>query len=98
MSSPAPHFAAVRGFPFPSPHPLTHSPVNPVSATISAPMTGQETNDHDHPHARTNLQGYAVTAAQKAELLAAFDKAFDYRGDVTLTLTDGRTVEGYLFD
>ncbi len=61
-------------------------------------MTGQETNDHDHPHARTNLQGYAVTAAQKAELLAALDKAFDYRGDVTLTLTDGRTVEGYLFD
>ena len=32
---------------------------------------------------------------------AAFDileKAFDYRGDVTLTLKDGRTVAGYLFD
>lgn len=32
---------------------------------------------------------------------AAFDileKAFDYRGDVTLTLRDGKTVTGYLFD
>jgi len=31
----------------------------------------------------------------------AFDvleKAFDYRGDVTLTLKDGRVVTGYLFD
>lgn len=28
----------------------------------------------------------------------AIELAFDYRGDVTLTLADGRTVEGYLFD
>ena len=27
-----------------------------------------------------------------------FEKAFDYRGDVTLTLKDGRTVAGYVFD
>jgi len=26
------------------------------------------------------------------------EKAFDYRGDVTLTLADGREVAGYLFD
>lgn len=25
-------------------------------------------------------------------------KAFDYRGDVTLTLKDGRTINGYVFD
>lgn len=28
----------------------------------------------------------------------AIELAFDYRGDVTLTLADGRTIEGYLFD
>ena len=28
----------------------------------------------------------------------ALEKAFDYRGDVTITRKDGTTVEGYLFD
>ncbi len=28
----------------------------------------------------------------------AIELAFDYRGDVTLTLRDGRRIEGYLFD
>ena len=29
---------------------------------------------------------------------AALDKAFDYRGDVTLSLKDGSKIEGYVFD
>jgi hypothetical protein len=33
-----------------------------------------------------------------AELLEAIEKALDYRGDVTITTKDGRTVEGYIFD
>jgi hypothetical protein len=34
-----------------------------------------------------------------AEMTAqAIERAFDFRGDVTLTLADGRTVSGYLFD
>ncbi len=32
------------------------------------------------------------------ELRAAIEAAFDYRGDVHLTLRSGETVEGYLFD
>ena len=32
------------------------------------------------------------------ELLAGLEKAFDYRGDVTLKLCSGETVEGYIFD
>jgi hypothetical protein len=28
----------------------------------------------------------------------ALEKAFDYRGDVTITLKNGSTVEGYLYD
>jgi hypothetical protein len=33
-----------------------------------------------------------------SELCQAVDVAFDYRGDVTLELTSGETVEGYLFN
>lgn len=33
-----------------------------------------------------------------AELLAAIEKAFDYRGDVTIKTHGGRTIEGYIFD
>lgn len=36
--------------------------------------------------------------AGDAELLAALEKAFDYRGDVTITTRDGRAIEGYVFD
>ena len=32
------------------------------------------------------------------ELRAALEKAFDYRGDVTITRKDGSTIEGYIFD
>jgi hypothetical protein len=28
----------------------------------------------------------------------AVEKAFDYRGDLTITLKDGRKIEGYVFD
>jgi hypothetical protein len=32
------------------------------------------------------------------ELRRALDAAFDYRGDITLTLRSGGVIEGYLFD
>lgn len=44
------------------------------------------------------LQGTIASLTTLAERRAALDKAFDYRGDVTITLTDGRTVEGFVFD
>ena len=33
-----------------------------------------------------------------SDLSAAIEQAFDYRGDVTITTRDGRTIEGYVFD
>jgi len=33
-----------------------------------------------------------------AELQAAIEKAFDFRGDVTILTRDGRRIEGYVFD
>ena len=44
------------------------------------------------------LHGWVPDVSDRDELFRALDQAFDYRGDVTLTLRDGRTVEGYIFD
>ena len=44
------------------------------------------------------LQGSAFEAASPEELREALEKAFDYRGDVTITCKDGSTIEGYVFD
>jgi tRNA splicing ligase len=45
-----------------------------------------------------NLEGFVPSLASDDEIRAAFEKAFDYRGDITLTLKDGSKVEGYIFD
>jgi len=45
-----------------------------------------------------SLQGWIPPLATDLEVREALEKAFDYRGDVTLTLRDGGIVEGYLFD
>ena len=45
-----------------------------------------------------NLQGQAFGAASENELRDALEKAFDYRGDVTITLKNGSSIEGYIFD
>jgi hypothetical protein len=45
-----------------------------------------------------NLQGRVFESVSDAELREALEKAFDYRGDVTIKLKDGASVEGYIFD
>jgi hypothetical protein len=47
---------------------------------------------------RENLEGYIPALASDAEIREALEKAFDYRGDVTITRKDGSTIEGYLYD
>lgn len=54
--------------------------------------------EHIAGRERENLEGWIPTLASDAEVREALEKAFDYRGDVTLTLKDGRTVNGYVFD
>ncbi len=44
------------------------------------------------------LEGWVPGLASEEETRKALEKAFDYRGDVTVTRKDGTTVEGYLFD
>jgi len=44
------------------------------------------------------LEGWVPELATEEEIRAAFEKAFDFRGDVTITRKDGSKVEGYIFD
>jgi len=44
------------------------------------------------------LQGWVPELAAEEELREALEKAFDYRGDVTITRKDGTKLEGYIFD
>jgi hypothetical protein len=45
-----------------------------------------------------NLDGWVPTLASVSEIHEAVEKAFDYRGDLTITLKDGHKIEGYIFD
>jgi hypothetical protein len=47
---------------------------------------------------KENLEGWIPSLASDSEIREALEKAFDYRGDVTITRKDGTKVEGYLFD
>ncbi len=47
---------------------------------------------------REQLEGWIPALASEAEIRDALEKAFDYRGDVTVTCKDGTQVQGYLFD
>ena len=47
---------------------------------------------------REQLEGWMPELASDAEIREALEKAFDYRGDITITRKDGTKVEGYLFD
>jgi hypothetical protein len=45
-----------------------------------------------------NRQGRAWEPSSEDELREGIEKAFDYRGDVTILRKDGSAVEGYIFD
>ncbi|HEY6767959.1 MAG TPA: hypothetical protein VI386_24655 [Candidatus Sulfotelmatobacter sp.] len=69
-----------------SAHGVPHAGANPDALEVVA---GTE---HEH------LQGWIPSIATDEEIRVALEKAFDYRGDVTITRKDGSTIEGYLFD
>jgi hypothetical protein len=45
-----------------------------------------------------NLEGWIPALATISEIHEALEKAFDYRGDLTITLKDGQKIEGYVYD
>lgn len=76
-------------------------------------MTGKEAGhiDQHPPHLqsvealevvpgteREHLEGWNPALASDEDIRQALEKAFDYRGDITITRKDGSKIEGYLFD
>ena len=54
--------------------------------------------EHIAGREREQLEGWIPALASEAEIREALEKAFDYRGDITVTRKDGSQVIGYLFD
>jgi hypothetical protein len=44
------------------------------------------------------LEGWVPELANDEDLRNALEKAFDYRGDVAITLRDGERIEAYIFN
>jgi hypothetical protein len=45
-----------------------------------------------------SLEGWIPELASEGDLRQALEKAFDYRGDVTLTLKSGERIEAFIFN
>lgn len=71
---------------------------NDSTASHTASPASQAAAPHDGHAERATLQGLVATRSDEAALLAALEQAFDYRGDVTLELTDGSRLAGYVYD
>jgi hypothetical protein len=68
---------------------------------MSVPQRGTtdpEELEHAPGRERENLEGWIPQLASDEEISLALEKAFDYRGDITITLKSGEKVEGYIFD
>jgi hypothetical protein len=99
-----------------------HDPALPHSAQAVAAPPRASSASHSSSNAtddlevvpgfeRENLQGWIPQLATEADIRAVIEKAFDYRGDVTITrknggrerekdrdAKDGGEITGYLFD
>jgi hypothetical protein len=70
---------------------------------MTGPADGKVIKDADSLEvapgfAHEKLEGWVPELAGEEEVRQALEKAFDYRGDVTITRKDGSKVEGYIFD
>src|SRR5438445_3631675 len=68
---------------------------------MSVPQRGTanpEELEHAPGRERENLEGWIPELAGDDEVRAALEKAFDYRGDVSITLKSGEKIEAYIFN
>lgn len=56
------------------------------------------TDTKTHATGGGSLEGRVFRPASAADIAEAVELAFDYRGDVTLELTSGESVAGYIFN
>jgi hopanoid biosynthesis associated radical SAM protein HpnH len=64
----------------------TADPINPDQMETAAGTVHEQ------------LEGWTPELTTEAEVREAMEKAFDYRGDVTITRKDGSAIAGYLYD
>jgi transcriptional antiterminator Rof (Rho-off) len=57
-----------------------------------------DTKNHSAAGVTGSLEGRVFRPASFAELAEAVELAFDYRGDVTVSLKSGESLSGYLFN
>ena len=69
---------------------------NPAQA--EPPLQNPDSLEVAPGRVRETIEGWLPELATEEELREALEKAFDYRGDVTLTTKDGKKIEGYIFD
>jgi hypothetical protein len=72
----------------------------PETTAISSPSTVKDPDVMEvAPGVKhEQLEGWIPELAGDDDIRIALEKAFDYRGDVTITRKDGVQVEGYVFD
>jgi hypothetical protein len=56
-----------------------------------------EVKSQPNPHRAASLEGAVFTFQSETDRVEAIDKAFDYRGDVTITLHN-EVIEGFIFN
>ena len=82
--------------------PVPHHARSTIAATNSATVSAAPHSTDDLEvvpgFERENLQGWIPQLASEADIRAVIEKAFDYRGDITVTRKDGSQLTGYLFD
>src|SRR5713226_2916255 len=71
---------------------------NPSSAPTRVDVAKTDQLEVVPGFAHEKLEGWIPELAGEEETRQALEKAFDYRGDVTITRKDGSKVEGYIFD
>ena len=64
----------------------------------TAPVANPEVLEVAPGTAHEKLEGWIPELAREEDVRQALEKAFDYRGDVTITRKDGCKLEGYIFD
>ena len=65
---------------------------------MSSPQNNPDILEVAAGTAHERLEGWIPELANEEEIRQALEKAFDYRGDVTITLKDETKIEGYIFD
>jgi hypothetical protein len=75
-----------------------HDPALPHIAPPSGPAHTIDELEVVPGFERENLQGWIPELATEADIRTVIEKAFDYRGDVTVSRRDGSRIVGYLFD